>query len=111
MAKKFIDANFIHNKVESLWYGEHTCDEYYNSGYDGAIGDVLDILDNIHAADVQEVRHGKWIDTEPKYNYENHCAAHYQCSECGRRTGIKQTRTYKYCPRCGARMVGDKNNN
>lgn len=32
---------------------------------------------------------------------------HYQCSVCGRRTGYKQTKTYKYCPKCGAKMGGD----
>lgn len=56
---------------------------------------------------VQPVKHGRWIDTEPEYNYERHCSAHYQCSECGRRTGIRQTRTYKFCPNCGARMDGE----
>ena len=54
--------------------------------------------------DVQPVVHGKWVNTEPEHNNECHHSAYYQCSECGRRTGIRQTRTYKYCPHCGARM-------
>lgn len=59
---------------------------------------------NAPTEDVQPIKRGHWIDTEPEYNYERHCSAHYQCSECGRRTGIRQTRTYKYCPKCGAKM-------
>ena len=53
--KKYIEADLLKQKVESLFYGEHTCDESYNSGYDDAINDVLDILDNAPTADVQEV--------------------------------------------------------
>lgn len=58
----------------------------------------------LSTSDVAPVRHGRWVNTEPEYNYERHCSAHYQCSECGRRTGRNQTRTYKYCPNCGAKM-------
>lgn len=87
------------------------CDatDEWDKGYDGAIDAAISIVDCAPAADVQPVKHGRWIDTEPEYNYERHCSAHYQCSECGRRTGIKQTRTYKYCPTCGARMDDDNN--
>ena len=67
-------------------------------------------IDNAPAIEAETVRHGRWIDTEPEYNYERHCSAHYQCSECGRRTGIRQTRTYKFCPNCGARMDGGNEN-
>lgn len=106
MAKKYIDAGSAKSVIKKV------CETYniaFENGH-GGFGDMLvKAIDDMPAADVQEVRHGKWIDTEPKYDYENHCAAHYQCSECGRRTGIKQTRTYKYCPRCGARMDGEEN--
>lgn len=103
MDKKFIDAEMLISELEAA------CMPIFEKGISGDWGDensIADIINAQPAVDVQEVRHGKWIDTEPKYDYENHCAAHYQCSECGRRTGIKQTRTYKYCPRCGARMDG-----
>lgn len=62
---------------------------------------------NSRHEDVDTTVHGKWIDIEPEYNYEKHQTAHYQCSVCGRRTGYKQTKTYKYCPKCSAKMEGD----
>lgn len=67
-------------------------------------------LEHVPKIYTESVKHGKWINTEPEYNYESHNSAHYQCSVCGRRTGIRQTKTYKYCPKCGTKMDGgDKN--
>lgn len=106
--KKYIDADVLYEKIHNIGGCDAEPDTWAEV-WDEVIDECLNLLESMPAADVQEVRHGKWIDTEPKYNYENHCAAHYQCSECGRRTGIKQTRTYKYCPRCGARMDGEEN--
>lgn len=108
MTKKYIDFDDV---LEQLFYLYDSISPNTLTGNDARIKILQSYktIENLPAADMQEVRHGKWIDTEPKYNYENHCAAHYQCSECGRRTGIKQTRTYKYCPRCGARMEGENN--
>ena len=49
------------------------------------------------AADVVEVRHGKWIDLEfAPYNL-----FYTTCSVCGHRQTIEAT---NYCPNCGARM-------
>ena len=54
----------------------------------------LDELENIPAADVAEVRHGRWIDGV--------------CSECGFDAmyykGIPAQVYTDYCPSCGARM-------
>ena len=52
----------------------------------------------IPAADVEPVRHGKWI----PYNAKK-CL--YTCSECN---ALPKDKT-KYCPNCGARMDGGKN--
>lgn len=45
---------------------------------------------HIPAADVAEVRHGRWI----KYKYFD------ECSECYTMVILR----YNYCPNCGARM-------
>ena len=68
--------------------------------------DAMCVLDNIPAADVAPVRHGRWM--------KKHDAVMYwrQCSECG---NIMQRNFYgnewnsPYCPNCGAKMDGDNN--
>ena len=60
------------------------------------------------AADVVEVRHGKWIKTYP----DNRLDGDYYCSNCyagvdiatGEETPID--RELYYCPNCGAKMDG-----
>lgn len=47
-------------------------------------------IDALPAADVAEVRHGRWI----KYKYFD------KCSECYTTVILR----YNYCPNCGARM-------
>ena len=55
---------------------------------------------NAPAADVQEVRHGKWIYVDGVLDW-----ADYKCSECGyiEKFG-DDTCLYNYCPECGAKM-------
>ena len=52
------------------------------------------------AADVQEVRHGKWIYVDGVLDW-----AYYKCSECGyiEKFG-DDTCFYNYCHKCGAKM-------
>ena len=53
----------------------------------------------VSAADVQEVRHGRW-----ECNYDRGAFyIVYVCSKCGRETLVKEN----FCPNCGARMDGD----
>lgn len=68
---------------------------------------ILAIVDAQPAADVVEVRHGRWFFTEYEF---------FTCSVCGESyyNGAESTaqaesylnsgHTYKYCPNCGARM-------
>lgn len=79
-------------------------------GYLSALHAAMDTIENAFTIAPESLRpRGRWVNTESEYNYECHHSAHYQCSECGRRTGIRQTRTYKYCPNCGAKMEGYTN--
>lgn len=49
-------------------------------------------INDISAADVVEVKHGRWNNG---YEVQN-------CSECG----YRGKRSYHYCPCCGAKMDG-----
>ena len=61
-------------------------------------------IKSIPAADVAEVRHGKWI--QPHWKNSNYCC---NCSECGgeamhREYQWDKNGIYPVCPNCGAKM-------
>lgn len=91
-------AEYI-ERTEALEITTRTCGDYAAAWSE---------IRKLPAADVAPVVHGRWVDDEP--NLTHGCyrhSAHYQCSVCGRRTGKTQTRSYRYCPKCGARMDGE----
>lgn len=51
------------------------------------------VLDTVPTADVQEVRHGKWIKSKNER----------KCSLCGY-FYFTNTKSFNYCPNCGAKM-------
>lgn len=54
-------------------------------------------IEHIPAADVAEVKHGKWIEYLPVLRVGN---LQIGCSECGLTNDFKTS----YCPNCGAKM-------
>ena len=63
------------------------------------INSIQDIL-AVKAADVQPIKHGKWIGVD----YDTY----FECSECKPMTDWQ---LYKYCPYCGAKMIKDGEQN
>lgn len=61
-------------------------------------------------ADVQPVKHGKWEEIE---EYGGWGDTYFRCSVCGDEwdldAGTPIENGMKYCPNCGARMDGEKN--
>lgn len=91
----------------------HQCCDNCTSSYNGVMcracadAGAMDILIDIPAADVQSVKHGRWIGV---YEYcEIHnlrpsgLAVYHWCSECDK----AEKKTSDFCPNCGARMDGD----
>lgn len=77
--------------ILGYWHGERpTIDNPSPNGVDAV--DSVDI-EAIPAADVQPVRHGRWM-------YETETEM-FQCSVCG---GMAVRNEYPYCHWCGARM-------
>lgn len=72
-----------------------------------AYADAMDFIDAIPAADVQPIKHGRWIGiTEycKKNGYiPSGMGIYYWCSECDK----EEQKTSDFCPNCGARMDGD----
>lgn len=71
--------------------------------YDGAqeVQWIDECIKNAPAADVQEVRHGKWLYEDSDIGWTD-----YKCSDCGNiiSTVAQDEDLYSYCPYCGAKM-------
>ena len=67
------------------------------------LSDVRKALQMTPTADVQEVRHGRWISNDlGGYKW------FYYCSECDWVDGYPFNDRHKYCPNCGAKMDGNE---
>lgn len=82
-----------------------TCSEHGEEGESCAshCGDYA-LIQNIPAADVEPVRHGRWIPHETDDGFSNGV----QCTVCGE--WFYKYFTYNYCPDCGAKMQGEVDN-
>ena len=68
--------------------------------------EFVDLLQSAPAADVVEVRHGRWIGIEYD-GYADGCPVYdqWECSECGEEVrGEDVPSTHPWCHSCGARM-------
>ena len=61
------------------------------------------IVETAETADVQEVRHGRWISNELTWY-----RLAYYCSECGWVDEYAFNERHKYCPNCGTKMDSDE---
>lgn len=91
MAEKYIKAT----ECEKYFY-EHLDDN-------GMIG-AMNAIDEMPAADVQFIRHGRWIDIHEYCKMNGYIpsgvAVYYWCSECMN----EQEKISDFCPCCGADM-------
>ena len=102
---KYIDADAFMNKMR----------RYTPSIYDSmmrqkgfSLEEIEGAVDAEPAADVAEVRHGRWIDKMLDKFRKYECV----CSECGARfvgdyDQYCEPFEFDYCPRCGAKMDGE----
>ena len=95
--------------VEALGIGIARAEIFANPEFARGWNNAIEIINNAPAADVVEVRHGRWI--RPHWKNSNYCC---DCSECG---GEAMHRDYQWdkngiypiCPNCGAYMMGENN--
>lgn len=96
--KKYIDVDLLKEKLKEC---------VIQSPEIGAIPAIF-LVNSIARADVEEVRHGEWIDV-PFGCYPSEHGSYdgrTECSVCG---FVMSRLYYKYCPCCGARMDGETN--
>ena len=89
-------------------------DYSYGMGIMAGVDFALKTARSIPAADVVEVKHGRWVDT----GFENSTGTIYICSACNKtnnpnKKDVELGRTKEkpdYCPNCGCRMDGGADN-
>ena len=67
----------------------------YNQGWNDACDYIRGKLDDEKPADVEPVRHGKWVEAGRGID---------ACSECNHGIREHMACVNKYCPNCGAKM-------
>lgn len=100
---EYISRDKAINAIKSLESSMPTKDNYAK-GYDAALGRALIAVRTAPpSADVQPVKRGRWELTDN--------SSFKKCSECGAwwSSDIADNCFTNYCPKCGARMDGDKN--
>lgn len=88
---------------------------FENKSYVDGWNAAIKILKEAPAADVQEIKHGKWIETQEPLGWcDVDCA---ECSVCHESWIIDEDSSiddyesmWHYCPNCGAKMDGENNN-
>lgn len=76
-----------------------------NSGCVNHESEIIDCVRYGSAADVLPVVHGEW-EYKPTFNFEGQGFPRYFCSACEN----YETRTSRFCPKCGAKMDLTKEN-
>lgn len=100
-ALKAILGVSIYDTIEEL-DGARTIAE--NTWADGLYDAYKIIEEEVDAADVEPVRHGRWERKPDPYGFFDTIPV---CSVCGCTT--KWREEYLYCPNCGARLEGGNN--
>ena len=94
--KRYVDVDKIIKKYEKAAadnYNRRHSPTSWSEAYDCIIAD----LDEEPTAEVQEIKHGKWV--PHKVMIRSVDAKNYDCSECGEATN----RCTPYCPNCGSK--------
>ena len=75
--------------------------------HSGAIECAISEIEMLPAADVAEVRHGRWICINKRYGEYECSVCHGMDSNCSDYYGIHAVTEQEFCPSCGAKMDGE----
>lgn len=80
------------------------CNRFNSKQLESITEMIYELENSIESADVQPVKHGRWIDIyeycEERDLRPTGLGVYYWCSECGE----AEKKTSDFCPNCGARM-------
>ena len=91
-------AEYIERDIMLAKFIEGDGSDDFTTGYNFAVNEYKNKLKAMPAADVQSVKHGKWLS-----KIEGDIYDFSECSECGNMESCETP----YCAQCGARMDGD----
>ena len=95
--KRLIDAAVLLEELEELHsYSKRSFD------YNVAVVDAISMVEIAPTVDAVEVVHGRWVDNGIPDSMLS------GCSVCGFSCG---TYSFNYCPKCGAKMDGERKDN
>lgn len=108
-----IQMNEYINKEKAIAkFIEGDGDNDFTEGYNFAVGEYKEKIKAMKSEDVQPVKRGEW---EELTDYGGWGDTHYRCSVCGEEwyleDGKPKDNNMNFCPRCGARMDGEQNDN
>ena len=87
--------------------GDGHDDDRFTEGYNFAVQEHREEVENIPAADVQPVKYGRWIGIYEWAKMHDSrpigMCTYFWCSECQ----TAQEKKSNFCPNCGARMDGE----
>lgn len=97
----YISREAVLSKCQQIW---SNADETTEIGVAiiNIVDELADFIENIPSADVQPVKHGRWIVSDT----QRHVEVTYECSECQHEVVGEYEKT-PFCGRCGARMMED----
>lgn len=103
---EYIERGTLMRRIKEIHCAE--CDSYHGVRCRACwVDDTLDYIDSEPAADVAQVRHGRWIDKPLIKSFKHTNIPVVECSACGIDfCDIINNHyfMYKYCPNCGAKM-------
>lgn len=107
---RYINADKFERELKDRYYELEKQFGCYDS-YVEAIDECIDKIDNAPTADVQEVKHGKWVLSAESLGIQDvDCV---KCSLCGELFIVDEDYDFDYikdffiyCPNCGAKMDG-----
>ena len=105
MSKEYVEREMISEGIRKYYY-KNPPNSSYEEGFDCGLDKAQRVILDAPAADVVEVRHGRWVSVQHKLARV--------CSVCNRDEPYKfadiDTDVYDYCPNCGAKMDGGAGN-
>ena len=97
---KYIDAEMVLSDLVA------DMEAHPDSNFGFGLQDAIETIRMCPAADVQEVKHGKWNSVSvSNYFYGFYCS---NCHKSGNVPTVMGEPMYSYCPWCGAKMDGEQ---